>query len=69
MYTVTIQFVPFNLINLYLCQVSEIQGDFFGNLEKFVMEPADQHFHYNCRITRYRKEMDRVLIQTYFLNL
>lgn len=50
-------------------QVSEIHGDFFGNLEKFVMEPAAQHVHYKCRITRDRKGMDRGLYPTYFLHL
>ncbi|XP_014284184.3 protein king tubby isoform X1 [Halyomorpha halys] len=50
-------------------EVSEIQGDFFGNLEKFVMEPAAQHVHYKCRITRDRKGMDRGLYPTYFLHL
>lgn len=33
------------------------------------MEPAAQHVHYKCRITRDRKGMDRGLYPTYFLHL
>lgn len=47
----------------------EIEGDIEGNVEKFVLQPAQQKVLYKCRITRDRKGMDRGLYPTYFLHL
>lgn len=40
-----------------------------GNIEHFVLQPANKKMHYKCRITRDRKGMDRGLYPTYFLHL
>lgn len=40
-----------------------------GNVEHFVLQPANKKMHYKCRITRDRKGMDRGLYPTYFLHL
>ncbi|XP_073998826.1 tub domain-containing protein ktub isoform X1 [Rhodnius prolixus] len=50
-------------------EMTDLHGDVVGNLEKFVLEPASQHFQFKCRITRDRKGMDRGLYPTYFLHL
>ncbi|XP_044254468.1 protein king tubby isoform X2 [Tribolium madens] len=47
----------------------EIEGDIEGNVEKFVLQPAQQKVLYKCRITRDRKGMDRGLYPTYYLHL
>lgn len=54
---------------LKIFQVSEVEGDIEGNIEKFVLEPAAQKALYKCRITRDRKGMDRGFYPTYFLHL
>lgn len=46
-----------------------MEGDVFGNLETFVLEPAAQGVHFKCRITRDKKGMDRGLYPTYYLHL
>jgi hypothetical protein len=48
---------------------AEIEGDIEGNVDKFVLQPAQQKVLYKCRITRDRKGMDRGLYPTYFLHL
>lgn len=47
----------------------ENDADITDNLNAFVMQPARQKVHYNCKITRDRKGMDRGLYPTYFLHL
>lgn len=54
---------------LFCFQNAELEGDIEGNVEKFVLEPANQKMLYKCRITRDRKGMDRGLYPTYFLHL
>ncbi|XP_065199555.1 protein king tubby-like isoform X1 [Planococcus citri] len=49
--------------------VVESDNDILNNLNSFVLQPARQKVHYNCRITRDRKGMDRGLYPTYFLHL
>lgn len=49
--------------------IIEAEGDVEGNIDKFVLEPAQQKVLYKCRITRDRKGMDRGLYPTYFLHL
>jgi len=46
-----------------------LEGDVYGNLETFVLEPAAQGVHFKCRITRDKKGMDRGLYPTYYLHL
>jgi len=46
-----------------------MEGDVYGNLETFVLEPAAQGVHFKCRITRDKKGMDRGLYPTYYLGL
>ena len=40
-----------------------------GNIEQFVLQPANKKMHYKCRITRDKKGMDRGFFPTYFLHL
>ncbi|KAK0088903.1 hypothetical protein PV325_000086 [Microctonus aethiopoides] len=47
----------------------ELEGNVEGNIEQFVIQPANKKMHYKCRITRDRKGMDRGLYPTYFLHL
>ncbi|KAL7289908.1 hypothetical protein TKK_0016298 [Trichogramma kaykai] len=47
----------------------ELEGNVEGNLEQFVLQPANKKMHYKCRITRDRKGMDRGFYPTYFLHL
>ncbi|KAL0101511.1 hypothetical protein PUN28_018971 [Cardiocondyla obscurior] len=47
----------------------ELEGNVEGNIEQFVLQPANKKMHYKCRITRDRKGMDRGLYPTYFLHL
>ncbi|XP_043266948.1 protein king tubby [Venturia canescens] len=47
----------------------ELEGNVEGNVEQFVLQPANKKMHYKCRITRDRKGMDRGLYPTYFLHL
>ncbi|XP_012273640.1 protein king tubby isoform X2 [Orussus abietinus] len=47
----------------------ELEGSVEGNVEQFVLQPANKKMHYKCRITRDRKGMDRGLYPTYFLHL
>ncbi|XP_071863332.1 tub domain-containing protein ktub isoform X1 [Bombus fervidus] len=47
----------------------ELEGNVEGNIEHFVLQPANKKMHYKCRITRDRKGMDRGLYPTYFLHL
>ncbi|XP_023020921.1 tub domain-containing protein ktub isoform X2 [Leptinotarsa decemlineata] len=56
----------------FIHQVSgalETEGDIEGNVEKFVLEPAQLKVLYKCRITRDRKGMDRGFYPTYYLHL
>lgn len=46
-----------------------MEGNVEGNIEQFVLQPANKKMHYKCRITRDRKGMDRGLYPTYFLHL
>lgn len=46
-----------------------MEGDVYGNLDAFVLEPAAQGIHFKCRITRDKKGMDRGLYPTYYLHL
>ncbi|CAH1100594.1 unnamed protein product [Psylliodes chrysocephalus] len=48
---------------------TEIEGDIEGNVEKFILQPAQLKVLYKCRITRDRKGMDRGLYPTYYLHL
>uniref|UniRef100_A0A6P7G6T5 Protein king tubby n=1 Tax=Diabrotica virgifera virgifera TaxID=50390 RepID=A0A6P7G6T5_DIAVI len=48
---------------------SEVEGDIEGNVEKFILQPAQLKVLYKCRITRDRKGMDRGLYPTYYLHL
>lgn len=50
-------------------QSPELEGNIEGNVEHFVLQPANKKMHYKCRITRDRKGMDRGLYPTYFLHL
>lgn len=50
-------------------QSPELEGNVEGNIEQFVLQPANKKMHYKCRITRDRKGMDRGLYPTYFLHL
>lgn len=50
-------------------QSPELEGNVEGNVEQFVVQPANKKMHYKCRITRDRKGMDRGLYPTYFLHL
>lgn len=50
-------------------KVPEEEGDVEGNIEMFVLRPAQLKVLYKCRITRDRKGMDRGLYPTYFLHL
>lgn len=52
-----------------LLQSPELEGNVEGNIEQFVLQPANKKMHYKCRITRDRKGMDRGLYPTYFLHL
>ncbi|XP_015119226.1 protein king tubby [Diachasma alloeum] len=47
----------------------ELEGNVEGNIEHFVVQPANKKMHFKCRITRDRKGMDRGLYPTYFLHL
>ncbi|XP_011175511.1 protein king tubby isoform X1 [Solenopsis invicta] len=47
----------------------ELEGNIVGNIEQFVLQPANKQMHYKCRITRDRKGVDRGLYPTYFLHL
>ncbi|XP_014605187.1 protein king tubby isoform X2 [Polistes fuscatus] len=47
----------------------ELEGNVEGNVEQFVLQPANKKMHYKCRITRDKKGMDRGLYPTYFLHL
>ncbi|KAF7993709.1 hypothetical protein HCN44_010304 [Aphidius gifuensis] len=47
----------------------ELEGNVEGNIDQFVVQPANKKMHYKCRITRDRKGMDRGLYPTYFLHL
>ncbi|XP_043472645.1 protein king tubby [Leptopilina heterotoma] len=47
----------------------EAEGNVEGNIEQFVLQPANKKMHYKCRITRDRKGMDRGFYPTYFLHL
>ncbi|XP_011502057.1 PREDICTED: protein king tubby [Ceratosolen solmsi marchali] len=47
----------------------ELEGNVEGNIEQFVLQPANKKMHYKCRITRDRKGMDRGFYPTYFLHL
>lgn len=57
------------LIHVFCTQTPELEGVVEGNLEHFVLQPANKKMHYKCRITRDRKGMDRNLFPTYFLHL
>jgi len=46
-----------------------LEGNVEGNIEQFVLQPANKKMYYKCRITRDRKGMDRGLYPTYFLHL
>ncbi|CAG9865342.1 unnamed protein product [Phyllotreta striolata] len=48
---------------------TEIEGDIEGNVEKFILQPAQLKVLYKCRITRDRKGMDRGMYPTYYLHL
>lgn len=50
-------------------QSPEAEGNVEGNIEQFVLQPANKKMHYKCRITRDRKGMDRGFYPTYFLHL
>lgn len=50
-------------------QSPELEGNVEGNIEQFVLQPANKKMHYKCRITRDRKGMDRGFYPTYFLHL
>ncbi|XKL65894.1 hypothetical protein PGB90_009314 [Kerria lacca] len=52
-----------------ISDVVENDSDILNNLNSFVVQPARQKIHYNCKITRDRKGMDRGLYPTYFLHL
>lgn len=52
-----------------LQQSPELEGNVEGNIEQFVLQPANKKMHYKCRITRDRKGMDRGFYPTYFLHL
>lgn len=54
---------------LVFIQSPELEGNVEGNIEHFVLQPANKKMHYKCRITRDRKGMDRGLYPTYFLHL
>lgn len=58
-----------DVINNQLNAANETEGDVEGNVDKFVLQPAQQKVLYKCRITRDRKGMDRGLYPTYFLHL
>lgn len=44
---------------LVFIQSPELEGNVEGNIEHFVLQPANKKMHYKCRITRDRKGMDR----------
>ncbi|XP_037916647.1 protein king tubby isoform X3 [Hermetia illucens] len=48
---------------------NDFDGDIVGQIENFVMQPAQQGLLYKCRITRDRKGMDRGLFPIYYLHL
>lgn len=48
---------------------NEPEGDVVGQIDQFVMQPAQQGVLYKCRITRDRKGMDRGLFPIYYLHL
>lgn len=50
-------------------QSSEPEGDMIGQVDQFVLQPAQQGVLYKCRITRDRKGMDRGLFPIYYLHL
>lgn len=50
-------------------QSSEPEGDMIGQIDQFVLQPAQQGVLYKCRITRDRKGMDRGLFPIYYLHL
>lgn len=50
-------------------QSSEPEGDMIGQVDQFVVQPAQQGVLYKCRITRDRKGMDRGLFPIYYLHL
>ncbi|XP_020300826.1 protein king tubby-like isoform X2 [Pseudomyrmex gracilis] len=60
---------PTTLINRDNTSSPELEGNVEGNIEQFVLQPANKKMHYKCRITRDRKGMDRGLYPTYFLHL
>ncbi|XP_014211117.1 protein king tubby [Copidosoma floridanum] len=61
---------PINMINRDNHSSSpELEGNVEGNIEQFVLQPANKKMHYKCRITRDRKGMDRGFYPTYFLHL
>ncbi|CAL1689569.1 unnamed protein product [Lasius platythorax] len=57
------------LINRDNSSSPELEGNVEGNIEEFVLQPANKKMYYKCRITRDRKGMDRGLYPTYFLHL
>lgn len=57
------------IIIISLIQSPELEGNVEGNIEQFVLQPANKKMHYKCRITRDKKGMDRGLYPTYFLHL
>ncbi|XP_011296771.1 protein king tubby isoform X2 [Fopius arisanus] len=66
--------VPFDgsdtvIVNRDHSNSPELEGNVEGNIEHFVLQPANKKMHYKCRITRDRKGMDRGLYPTYFLHL
>lgn len=62
-------FISFILYNSGFLQSPELEGNVEGNIEQFVLQPANKKMYYKCRITRDRKGMDRGLYPTYFLHL
>jgi tubby and related proteins len=47
----------------------ESEGDVSGQIEQWVLQPAQQGLLYKCRITRDRKGMDRGFFPIYYLHL
>lgn len=47
----------------------DVEGDMTGQVEQFVMLPAQQGVLYKCRIARDRKGMDRGFYPIYYLHL
>lgn len=60
---------PFIYPSSTITDTNELEGDVYGNLDTFVLEPAAQGVHFKCRITRDKKGMDRGLYPTYYLHL